>query len=123
MLTLSITEEATVPHLPQKVDDGMMDVITVKNVSRRVFVSNVSAYQKGTIIGTPAGDKILKHFSLSACRADKGNPFTVCYDGEMLPTTRAEIECMPKSIRFVIPNTVDVTALSCFSVERENAVK
>ena len=28
---------------PAKVDDGMMDVITVKNVSRRVFVSNVSA--------------------------------------------------------------------------------
>ena len=108
---------------PAKVDDGMMDVITVKNVSRRVFVSNVSAYQKGTIIGTPAGDKILKHRLCRRAVLTKETPFTVCYDGEMLPTTRAEIECMPKSIRFVIPNTVDITALSCFSVERENAVK
>lgn len=108
---------------PAKVDDGMMDVITVKNVSRRAFVSNVSAYQKGTIIGTPAGDKILKHRLCRRAVLTKETPFTVCYDGEMLPTTRAEIECMPKSIRFVIPKTVDVSALNCFAEEREKAVK
>ncbi len=103
---------------PAKVDDGLMNVITVKNVSRRAFVRNVSYYQKGTIIGTPRGDRILKHRLCKRAVLTKDTPFTVCYDGEMLSTKRAEIECMPKSVRFVIPHTVDKSALDCFSEGR-----
>lgn len=108
---------------PAMVDDGFMDVITVKNVSRRVFVGNVSAYQKGTIVGTPQGDKILKHRLCRRAVLSKDTPFTVCYDGEMLPTTRAEIECVPRSIKFVIPNTVDVDELNCFVPKEEAELK
>lgn len=106
-----------------RVDDGLMDVITVKDVKRRAFVRNVSAYQKGTLLGTPAAEKLLKYRRCGKAVLTKDTPFTVCYDGEMLSVTRAEIECLPRSVRFVLPKTADTKALNCFSSSEEAAVR
>ena len=100
-----------------------MDVITVKDVKRRAFVRNVSAYQKGTLLGTPAAEKLLKYRRCGKAVLTKDTPFTVCYDGEMLSVTRAEIECLPRSVRFVLPKTADTKALNCFSSSEEAAVR
>ncbi len=82
------------------VDDGMIDVLAVKNMSRLQITGFVSKYKVGN-------HEPLRH--LMATRRGKSmiitsdKPFAISFDGEVEMTQKAEIELLPKALKVVLP--------------------
>lgn len=86
---------------PQAViDDGLIDVLVVKNMSRLQITGFVSKYKVGNheplrhLMTTRRG----KSMTLSA-----DAPFAISFDGEVEMTQKAEIELLPRALKVVLP--------------------
>lgn len=86
------------------VDDGLMDVSIVSNVSRRNFVRLFPKYAKGTHLEDEKGKKIVHY---EKCRkltvAPHRGTMRMAVDGELIDADETEFEIVPKGFRFVIP--------------------
>lgn len=83
-------------------DDGMIDLVRVEEVTRRKFLTLVGDYKKGTHI-QPKFDKIVKH--AKAERVDIRFPRTtnVSFDGEVVPCDELHVEVLKKALTFLVP--------------------
>lgn len=84
--------------------DGLADVLIVKKVSRRKFVSLVSKYKKGKLYGIKDFDKIAKFVKTSRLTLASEKPFLLSSDGELEYVNNAEISVIPTSLKFVLPS-------------------
>lgn len=85
-------------------NDGLLDVMVVKKISRRRFISLVGDYQKGTHID-PATMEPIKRFqscmSYMRCRRLSVDGMTLlCADGEVGKLEHADIEVVPSAVTF-----------------------
>jgi len=90
------------PALNSRPDDGLLDFVLVKGVSRLRIPLLIGHYAKGEL------EKIARYASLvrgkkMTIQAEAGRPFAVNYDGETLYAERVEIEIIPNALRFVLP--------------------
>lgn len=87
------------------VDDGLMDVSLIHDVSRRTFVRLFPKYAKGTHLEEPGIDRILDY---RKCRKVTIHPnrgqMNLCVDGEVKSAGTVEFEIVPQCIRFVVPD-------------------
>ena len=87
-----------------KVDDGLMDVNVVKDVSRTYFLKLFPQYQKGTHMSMPNIDRTIK---TARCRMLKITPKSegarLCIDGEMTDAGEITITMKEKAFRFLAP--------------------
>ncbi len=87
------------------VDDGMIDALVVKNMSRLQITGFVSKYKVGN-------HEPLRH--LMSTRRGKSMtiasdaPFAISFDGEVEMTTKAEIELLPNALKVVLPVSTQV---------------
>lgn len=87
-----------------KLDDGLMDVNIIYNVSRREFLSKFPAYSKGTHMQIPGIEKII---CAKQCRhaviTPRRGTMRLCTDGEIVDAGRIEFEVVPKAFRLLLP--------------------
>lgn len=81
-------------------DDGILDVLLVKKVSLLKAASVIGYYQKGQYADYP---DIIRHIQCKSLRVQCEKENTVNLDGEAIRTTDAQIELVPKAIRFFYP--------------------
>lgn len=85
--------------------DGYMDVLLVKEVTRRKFISLVKDYHDGTYIrpdGTmdPRFDPYLDYFQCKKITIKSDAPY--CLDGELQPTGEVSAEIIPEAVRYSV---------------------
>jgi Sphingosine kinase and enzymes related to eukaryotic diacylglycerol kinase len=88
-----------------EIDDGMLDVLTSRRLSRPAFIGLVAEYRKGGHID-PETQKPIKKFAkiLDYKRCVKislEGLKTVCVDGEVMPCTNIGVEVVPKAVTIV----------------------
>lgn len=83
-----------------EIQDGLIDCLAVKNMSRLKITGFVGKYKAGN-------HEPLMHL-ISKCRGKtmtivSDQPFAISYDGEVEMTDRAEIELLPRALKVVVP--------------------
>lgn len=86
-----------------KQDDGLLDVMMVKPISRLRFISLVGKYKKGTLLGTPVADKYIVYKQCRRVIVEAIEPSDVCIDGEVEPFGKLEVEIAPEAFYFSVP--------------------
>lgn len=85
-------------------DDGKMECMTIKSVSRFRILSLLKKYSKG------------KHLGLDICRYSRGQTMTVCseketvynLDGEVFYAKEVTFQIVPGAVRFVVPKGCEI---------------
>lgn len=93
-------------NLPQaQLDDGLLDVVLIRKVTRRAFASLLPYYQKGTYLDHEVSKRYITHFQGKRLQivSEGGRPMKVCVDGEVEYATSADFEIIPHAIRFSLP--------------------
>ena len=90
-----------------RLDDGLMDVSLIRNVSRRTFVQMFPKYAKGTHLGEKKLQGLIDYrkgrkLTITA----NGNPMRLCADGEITDARKVVFEIVPKGMRFSVPRGV-----------------
>ena len=84
-------------------DDGLLEVMTIRPLSIKRFAQLIKHYERGEHLDLPE----LKG-TVSYCRGqrvviDSDHPFYIATDGELIESTRFEVECLQKAIKFIVP--------------------
>lgn len=90
-----------------KIDDGIIDVVLVKKLSRFSFIRMISSYKKGTHLDNPNIMKNIIYTTGKKIMIESKNVLNFTADGEMGKTSKMEITIIPKTLRFVIPSHLD----------------
>jgi len=86
-----------------KVDDGIMDMLLVKKISRRFFLSIVKQYHDGKHLGNEKLEGLLFHRTCKEVLFRSGKPLTIAIDGETTFANELKVKIIPDSVNFVIP--------------------
>lgn len=86
-----------------KINDGLIDLVIVKKISRLKFLRFVNIYKEGKHIGDPDLQDILRFERCKKVKAEAKNPFTVNFDGECKNVTSITFEIIPNAIKLCIP--------------------
>lgn len=89
-----------------KYDDGLIDVVLVKDVKVSTFIGLVGDYKKGTFVNTATGEvveKFKKYVTYKKCVGIKVEGCgSVCADGEIFDEDTVEIGIIPKALNLII---------------------
>ncbi len=95
-----------VKSTPQaRIDDGLIDMIVINDVTRREFIKLFPKYRSGTYPDMPGIEKVIEHYRGREIRLEphKSKDFFICADGEILLTTGVDITICPSALRFIVP--------------------
>ncbi len=91
-------------------DDGVLELILVRKVSRVKVASLLSKYKRGAHFQNgqvvPSLQKYMIHLSFKELIIDSPRPFIYTVDGECGPATHLELKVLPQAARFLLPKTV-----------------
>ena len=80
--------------------DGILDVLVVKKVSRLTVARVISAYKKGKYADFP---HLIQHFRTKSIRITTPETEPMNLDGELVPTKDITISVLPGKLRFFSP--------------------
>ena len=89
-----------------ELDDGLMDVSVVKNISRTSFISLFPSYAKGTHMQRHKiqAQKIIQYSKETSLKLTaNGESLRLCTDGEITTQKSVEFSMVPDGFRFVVP--------------------
>ncbi len=90
------------------IQDGLMDLLMIKNITRRRFLSIVPEYKKGTHF-TPDGKvhpdyhSIVKHVRCKEVTITSNEAH--CIDGEIHTEPKVHISVLPRALHLILPET------------------
>lgn len=82
------------------IQDGLLDVLAVKKVSRLTVARVISAYQKGKFADYP---QLITHFQTRKLRLTTPGEEPVNLDGELMTSRDVEISLLPGALKFFAP--------------------
>ena len=86
------------------VQDGLMDINIVKDMSRLEFLNLFPKYAKGTHMEVPGIEKLL---FAKQCKnvvvEPAGGRMRLCVDGEIVDAEKVEFECVSEAFRLLVP--------------------
>jgi diacylglycerol kinase (ATP) len=85
------------------IEDGLIDVSIIADVSRRTFLSLLSKYRKGTHLEDPTAAKYISYRKCRSLTIHSEDPVKLCTDGEISIAGGIKFEIVPKSIKFSVP--------------------
>lgn len=85
-------------------DDGLLDVMMVKPISRTRFISLVGKYKKGTLLGTRVAEKYIVYKQCKSVTVEAAEYADVCIDGEVEPFGKLQIQAEPQVFYFSVPS-------------------
>lgn len=86
-----------------KVDDGIIDLIVVKKISRFRLLKFIKYYKRGTHLNNK---KLAKYIIYKKCRNVSFNSkkeLSLSFDGEIIRTKKLDFEILPQKLDFIIP--------------------
>ena len=86
-----------------ELNDGLMDVVLVKNISRLDFIKLVGNYKKGTYLDLKGIENIIIYKKCTSLTVIPEQEMKLCIDGELSLAGRTDFEIIPKAISFSIP--------------------
>lgn len=86
-------------------DDGMLDVMMVRPISRTRFISLVGKYKKGTLLGTSVAEKYIIYKQCRSVTMEAAGSADVCIDGEVEPFGKIQVEAVSQAFYLSVPNT------------------
>ncbi len=81
-------------------DDGILDFLIVKGVSRLAFVRLVGAYAKGQYASMP---KVITHVRGDSIEIESETELAVNVDGEAIHAKTVSMKLLPGAVRFIVP--------------------
>lgn len=88
-----------------KSNDGLLDVQVIKDATRRLFIHLLPKYVKGTHLEDKKAQKIIMYQQMKRIKITPNNGETrICVDGELEIAGPLEIEILPKSMHFIVPD-------------------
>lgn len=88
-----------------KADDGLLDVQVIKDATRRLFIQLLPKYVKGTHLEDKKAQKLLLYKQMKRIKITPNTGETrICVDGELEIAGPMEIEIVPQSMKFIIPD-------------------
>lgn len=84
-------------------NDGKIDLVLVKNTTRRVLLGFIGKYKKGTIYKDKIADKLLTYLPFEKAHIMSPKEISICIDGEILKAKELFIEIKKKCINFSRP--------------------
>ena len=92
---------------PQSVlTDGVFDLNIIRDVARLKFLKLFPSYMKGTHLGIPGIETVLKVKQCAALKLfPKADHFILCADGEIQMAEAVEFSIAPKALRFIVPKS------------------
>lgn len=85
------------------VDDGLIDVSIVGNISRRTFLSLIGKYRKGTHLEDPATKSFLTYRKCRSLTIRPVDTMKLCTDGEISMVGETTFEIVPGGMKFSVP--------------------
>ena len=89
-----------VPHA--SVQDGLLDMCIVNDVSRMTFVRLISSYKNGQHV-VPENERYLQYVRGKSIHMQFPKVRNVCLDGEVVQMKECCVEIVPGALRFVLP--------------------
>jgi diacylglycerol kinase family enzyme len=89
-------------------DDGLLDVYIFKNSSKFNLLKSIPVYTQGGYRKFP---DLISHYKAKKIKVSSDATMYMSIDGQNLFGSSIEYEVMPKSVKFVCPNDVDLTKL------------
>lgn len=86
-----------------EVDDGYIEVLVVKNLSRLRFITLVKDYKKGTHLVKPKFRKFLAYTRAKHIQVEFPKQVCICLDGEITYSSSLDIKVEPAKLRFLMP--------------------
>lgn len=83
-----------------RTDDGMLDILIVKGVSRLTFLRVVGAYAKGKYSDQP---DIITHVQAPDITIESEKELVVNVDGEAIYGKKIEMHMIPQGVNFIVP--------------------
>ena len=83
--------------------DGKIDVSIIENVTRRIFMTFLGKYRKGTHLADPRTEQIVTYKQCKSLTIAPKHQITLCIDGEITLTEGVRFEIVPKAINFSVP--------------------
>lgn len=83
--------------------DGLMDLVTVKKITRMKFISLIGKYEKGLHINNPKFEKIVSHQRLNNLTVESDEDMVVCLDGEIFHWNKINIKVIKHGIQMLFP--------------------
>ena len=81
-------------------DDGLLDILLVKQVSRLKIAQLVGKYAKGRYREIP---QLIEHVRDTSITIQAAEDFTISIDGEILTRRAVTFTLQPKAVQFIIP--------------------
>ncbi len=81
-------------------DDGVLDVLIVKGISRLAFVKLIGAYSKGQYATMP---KYIEHVRTDSLEIESDHELVVNVDGEAVYGKKIRMKLIPGGVNFIVP--------------------
>ena len=90
-----------------EVNDGLLDLMLIKPITRRKFIKLVGKYHDGKLIGEPEMDGLLFLYKVKSAEIEPVTPLVFTADGEVNFTAKTlKVSIAPEKVSFVIPDGV-----------------
>lgn len=89
-----------------RLDNGLIELLIVKNISRMQFIKLVPKYKAGRIFSVPGIDEYIEHAQAEKIEITaNGDQMKFVADGEIMVCRRMTVEVLPKVLRVVVPQS------------------
>ena len=89
-------------------DDGLMDVVAIKRVSRLTFIGLVTSYKKGTYLSNDKALKYITYKRVPHFKMEFEEPIPICIDGEIKGARNIDFSVIRNGFNFVVPKGSDI---------------
>lgn len=86
------------------VDDGWLEALCVDALSVPRFLKLIGFYKRGEHLDRVEMHDVVHHRRVHSVVFEDDREFSIVVDGELIRCHRVEVECLPKAIKFVVPN-------------------
>lgn len=86
-----------------KVDDGKLDLVVVRKISRLKFIKLIKKYEQGEHLDNPKLAKVVDYKLVSKIQIKGEKSLCACLDGEVFHWDKIQVEVLPKVIKMIFP--------------------
>lgn len=99
------------------INDGIMDLCFVNNLSRFKIMSLISSYKKGTHLTNAKLKDIITYKKCEQVEIISEEPINICIDGENFIHDKVELNIIKNKLKFWLPKGVQVQSNESFATE------
>ena len=84
--------------------DGVLDMLMIKNVTRVRFLSLVGSYKSGSFVNDAKARRVIDYAKVQNVRYTFHGVQSICVDGELFDVSELEIGVAKKALCLIVPD-------------------